>query len=411
MGELTAVDQEPPSGEPVGQALDSFSYFAEVESKIRGLGGVQPRPDLNYAFHTHYVSTQSGRCTFSIELEGLTATHGILYLQVNVVAAAPDSKAHLVVVDRVPFVDIIAAGSRASIRFQSIPGYLYALFGKIVEDTDAAATALTVRIDRPADMVEEAVKPDESEVLGQGRPARQADHLSSRDRPVFEHPMSQSFTSDQLQDSAFVGWQAQFSGGARDPLKDWRDAFVLQTRATYGPREGKVLGIIGQDSYVPGLLAMEGFDVGVIDGAGGETGHLRERIARPANASDALLEARITVNETLADGNICDFIWAQDIVGGLCKADTIGDFTVDILRRLKLGGIFVHVFDMVQAWDAADPGRDSSKDRAALMPPEIERLALDLVSLGHATAQIRFALDDRKVARRRPFAMIVRRSR
>lgn len=393
-----------------GSRLEPFSYFDGVASKIRGLGGSEPRPELSYGFHTHYVTAETGRCTFLVTFDGLSATTGILYLQVNMLLAVPGAKPQLAVVDRIPFVDIVAAGGRAAVRFQGLPGQSYALFGKVIEDTDAAATGLEVLLDRPGGNELQDVPAEEP-----GLPTERAvavsrsDHISSVAAPEFRKLVSQAYTPDQLGDPAFQGWRSRFGPHAGGVMEEWKDAFILQAREAYAPESRSVLGIQQRDSAVPAILAASGVNLSlenmIPDG--------EDRPGLPYRSdiiANDLLDRSVAFEpmNMAASTERYDFVWSCDVIDRAASvADSFG-IVLSLLERMNRGGVAVHIFQMVTDWALRPSSEPVELDGIGLRCPEIERLALNIVSERRSIAQIRFGLGDRTRISRHPFGLIIR---
>ena len=417
---MAEADLETPTAAPGELMLDPFGYMPDVASRIGGLGGPTPSPDHSYVFHTPYVEAAPGRAHFTLDISGLSAKRGTLILRVHMLRMEEGAHATLVNSDRILLNRLVAHGGRATLRFEGFRGMSFALVGLIKDDTDASAHSAVVTLDRPADPGDHSdvlIEPD-STVYGT-KAVRPSPILMVVEPPRLAAPVSQPATAAQLDERAFRDALRQLGPVEGGPADQWQAAYVFQVLQRYGlARAGaRGVGFGVERSPIPAALAGLGVEILATDI--GPPGQVDEpaslaQLARPA-LCDADGFARNVHHRDLwlapipADIVNFDFCWS------IGAADRLGSVTAGIafveeaMNCLRPGGFAVHTF----GFDPAGAARVIAGGRVPpFVRPDIERLALNLVSRGHEIAQIR--IDD-PIARKRKaplpaFGLIARKA-
>jgi hypothetical protein len=378
--------------------LDPFSYFADVASKIRPFGGSGQQPDLSYGFHTHYVRCAPGYCTFSLEVDGLAATTGVLHLQVHMLSAEPGAHAKVATIERLELARLADTGGRAAVRFESLRGMTYAVFGRISGYTDAAASSLRVYLDRPGSETDD-ILPEQAAPTGLGkRGARPSDQLTSIESPSFATPVSQICTPSQIQETAFARSCAAIGKSPAPSVSLWESCFVLQVLDRYGliARGSEGLGLADLDNPIIPVLIARGCRLVLGEhGAAPLTPDewLEDRWQELARYTDLPPDEkqRIKIAQTYMPApqdnlGLFDFLWSRSLAT-MMDLTTAHGMVVNSMTRIRPGGIAIHMLKM------RIPSNDTSDGAGAIgfTRDDIQRLALDIVSQGHIVAQLKFA--------------------
>lgn len=378
--------------------LDPFGLIVGVGSRVIGLGGNAPSHDPDYVFHTPYVEAARGPAQFTVHFHGLTAKRGTLILRVHMLPGEEGATARMINSDRIQLNRLVKQGGVTTIRFEGFRGVTYALMGTIIDDTDAAATALSVSLDRPADGVDRGKALAEARSTEYGRDAaRQVVHLVSLDRPTLANPVSQFCTPAQLGEPAYAEWAARLRIDGVPDDAHWRQIYVMQVLKRYAMLENGARGIgFGVDGGpLPAAIAALGPSVVATDppATDAEPDDAREELRRPAICDDAHFDQRVAFQRVdpaaIPDDLVnFDFLWSTGIAD---RIGTIADgleFIEQSLDCLRPGALAVHAFAFSRVTRARH-------DPATLFRQgDVEQLALTLISRGHEVAQIKTGGDD-----------------
>jgi hypothetical protein len=372
--------------EPETLVVDPFSYFPGAASKIRGLGGNEERPELAYGFHSNYLDCGRGHCRFDVQFDALAATEGVIHLRVHMLADRPGSEARLATSERIYLKDLAEVGGKATVRFESLPGMIYAIFGQVLDVTDASADGLSVLLilERDSGALEDSAATQFGDA-----PVRNTALLTSTEEPLFATPVSQVYSPAQTREPAFKAWRSSV-GTVDDPLSAWERSYILQVLHRYG--------MIGEGSRGASLSTVA-------------SGLEEVLAARGCLCVGYQADAELDGGQ-LRNAGPSDFQWTLNVLERLPGTAAL-QLVQSGLAGLRSGGLAVHVTRIVL--DAPPQGRLPDGPRP-LFRHEIERMVLALISQGHVVAQIRFMLGhgprDGKADGMSavPFGLIVRRA-
>jgi hypothetical protein len=246
------------TSEPLGEIeLDAFAYVPDMASHIAGLGGQDRPAEGDYVFHTPYVGVAEGIAHFRLVVEGLKATSGALSLRVHMLS--PESQhARLTTSDRIAFNRLAQADGRIDIRFEAFQGVTYALYGGVIGDTDAEASAIRVTLDRPADAsAPRPARAAEARDTEYGSATIAVPFIVSLAPARLASPVIQLATGAQLHEADAL-WR--LPARVADPLDRWRMAYVMQAVKSYGFMETGARGLaLGRGGdRIASLLGAEG---------------------------------------------------------------------------------------------------------------------------------------------------------
>lgn len=380
---------------PQHMVLDPFAFLVGVESRIRGLGGAEPRGDPQYAFHTPYVEAAPGPASFTLRFSGLKARQGTLQLWVNMLPMEPGARARVANSDRVKLNRVVQHGGETSIKFEGFRGVSFALHGTIVDETDAEAQALSVVLDRPAGVSGTAAAV-EAKSSAFGRDAvGQTSRILSLEPPTFAAPVSQMCTAPQISAPEFKNWVKILGLGNCDPVRQWQGAFSAQVFQRYGMLEqgARALCVGGNGSPFPAMLTAEGLEVvaaevaqtssgsfGVASGTDGENG------ATGAGAGGgASTQQWMDVTNLPGDFVNFDLLWTNDVAADFGSVKAGSNFIEASISCLRPGGLAVHLLPF-DPRSRATYGEDHG---AHFSRRDLERLALILISRNYQVAQIK----------------------
>ena len=388
---------------PGALELDPFGFFIGAASRIRGLGGTGPNPDPDYAFHTPYVEAAPGPARFTIRFDGLQAKSGTLLLRVHMLPTEPGGRARMVNSERIALNRLILKDSAISIGFEGFHDVTFAVAGVVQGETDAAATGLTITLDRPADPNARAAHSVEAKGTAYGNaPVRAAPFLLSTDPPTLASPVTQVATAAQLREPVAGGWMARLRPKGNSGPEHWRKVYTLEALRRYGMlQEGAVgLGFEPSPSGVPAALAA--MSTKIVAAFPSRPGHpldadtLKRDLTNRAPCDPALFDANVSVRiaswrripEDLVN---FDFLWSARANERLYSVAAATRFVEDTMLCLRPGGVAVHVM----SYDLSPGGRSvPTSDRILFQQGDVERIALLLVSRGHQVAQFKIDADD-----------------
>lgn len=396
---MAEADLERPAQGPGELLIDPFGYMPDAASRIAGLGGEVVGADRTYLFHTPYVAVAPGPAHFSVAFAGLRAKRGTISLRVHMLRPEPGSHATLVNSEHIRVNRLVANEGRASLRFEGFRGMTFAFVATISEDSDAAADAIAVTLDRPADP--NAIDEDEVAVEAHGtaygsKAIRPAARLLAVEPPRLAQPTSQAATQAQLAEPIFRQTLRLLGGVAGDAAHQWQVAYVYQALQRYGLLQpgARGVGFAVARGVLPAALAAAGAEILATDPVGSIEGDdpaalaLLERpvLCDPARFADSVSHRAISLDAIPRSIVNFDFLWS---VGAAERLGTVAAglaFVEQAMTCLRPGGLAVHTF----AFDPAGAGRVVDGGRAPpFLLPDLERLALNLVSRGHEVAQIR----------------------
>ena len=396
---MAEADLDRPMAGPGEMLLDPFGYVPDVASRIEGLGGDVVGDDRSYAFHTPYVAVAPGPAHFSVAFAGLRAKRGTITLRVHMLRPEEGAHATLVNSERIRINRLVAHEGRATLRFEGFRGMTFAFVATITDDTDAAADAAVVTLDRPADP--HSIDEDEVAVEAEGtaygtKAVRHAARLLAVESPRLAQPTSQAATSAQLAEPIFRDTLRLLGSAAGDAAEQWQHAYVYQALLRYGMLQAGARGVgfaVGR-SPLPAALAKAGAEILATDIAdAGQT-------VRPPIDERDIAHRFIPLAPIPRSIVNFDFAWS---IGAAEQLGTVAAglaFVEQAMNCLRPGGLAVHTF----AFDPDGVGRviDGGR-RPPFVLPDLERLALNLISRGHEVAQIRI---DNPLARKRGGAML-----
>jgi hypothetical protein len=351
------------TSEPLGEIeLDAFAYVPDMASHIAGLGGQDRPAEGDYVFHTPYVGVAEGIAHFRLVVEGLKATSGALSLRVHMLS--PESQhARLTTSDRIAFNRLAQADGRIDIRFEAFQGVTYALYGGVIGDTDAEASAIRVTLDRPADAsAPRPARAAEARDTEYGSATIAVPFIVSLAPARLASPVIQLATGAQLHEADAL-WR--LPARVADPLDRWRMAYVMQAVKSYGFMETGARGLaLGRGGdRIASLLAEEGCSID------------RALLAGDGGADPVALEDIVNY----------DFLWTEGACDRKGSAATGVRFAEATLACLRPGGLAVHLVDYDM--DDRSSGRFFRRE-------DVERLSLILISRGHSVAEFRIDSSD-----------------
>ena len=388
---------------PGALELDPFAYHPGVASRIQGLGGTGPSHNPDYTFHTPYVEAAPGPASFTVLFDGLTAKKGTLVLRVHMQSLEPGVPLRLVNSERIALNRLIQLGGKISVNFEGFHNVTFALVGLIVGDTDAAAEAVTVTLDRPADPTVRPEHVAEANSTAYGNtPLRPTPTLLSTRRAKLTDPVTQIATEPQLREPLAGGWLARLRPKGSSSVEHWRKVYTLQALRRYGMLEqGAVgLGFEPTPSGMPAAMAAMHASVvaafptrpGTPPGLEALKRDLSDRAPCDPSTFDANVTVRIASWRRIPEDLVnFDFVWSARANERLYSVTATTRFVEDVMACLRPGGLAVHVM----TYDLSPGGRSiPATDRMLLQQGDVERIALLLVSRGHAVAQFKIDATD-----------------
>lgn len=409
-----ASEQDTPPAPPQELLIDPFDFHVGIASRIRGLGGATPGHDPQYAFHTPYVDVAAGPAHFLLRFTGLKARKGTLQLWVNMLSTEPGARAHVANSERMKLNWIVQQGGTTYIRFEAFRGVRFALHGMIVDDTDAEAEALVVVLDRPAGLGHADIGAVEAQSSNFGRDkVTPATHMISLKRATLANPVAQMATGLQQSERPFADAVRELRLQDRDRLDQWRSVYIFQTLRRYGMLEAgaRALGIGAATHPLPAALAGHGIEV-VATGTSDEA--LRAATTDPHStdaAAGQVTYRRVDIAGLPGDLANFDMLWSDEVTANLESVAAGISFIEASIGCLRPGGLAVHVVP----YDPRQAPREHYPASLCFRRPDVERLALILISRAFEVAQIK--LDSRAPLRRADgmlagatsFGLIVRR--
>lgn len=355
--------------------LDPFAFWPDVESRLAGLGGAQPSDNPSYAFHTLYISCGTGPIVFTVRFAGLQAQRGTLILRVHELPEVMGAQARQVAISQTQLADLIRGDGTVSLPAFARAGNHYALLGFIYGDTVAAASGVAIEVARRM--------PDPND------PARRTDYRAEAERVAatpqvigeregtLVTPVSQLCTVRQINEPVFGAIIAQLGDLGDVPVIDrWEYAFLARVLDRYDvARSGASgLGIGALDDPIAPWLVGHGCTLMLTT-----PGEVPADLDLPPGVEVRSLDPQAI--DGLAG---FDFAWATRAggVGGSDRQELLR-FIEDTLRALKPGGLMTLVVPI----DVA-PRPIGHQGGPLIRRPDIDRIALLLLSRGHQVAQL-----------------------
>lgn len=367
-----------PEGSTQVRTIEPFGFWPQYASAIGGLGGDQGGPDPYYCFHTPYLEYQPGGLVFRLRLIGAKATEGELALRVHAWKADGSIDAVLVGGMRVEL-DGLDGDYEYAVRVASLPGVIYAFFGRYSQPSDLTIDDLLLTAEELADEdVNTYASVDLSPTAFGAKDYSAPSHLTLITEPTLRAPLSQAYSDAQLTDAALHSVLPDAILALDDNHARWREAYAWQVLSAYRMAEP------------------------------GASGYLRVADGSPLRG---LLEQRgALVTDTLAQGMVgChDFLVDMSPFEGGGGTTNPSKIVLEKLTALRKGGLGIFVFT-AQIGGLASVSA-SVRDEAGWIAREqdIQQLALKVIGHGSDIAQIVWPRD-RDLSPIGPFGLLVRR--
>lgn len=355
--------------------LDPFAFWPDLKSRLMGLGGSAPAEDPDYAFHTLYAACGSGPIVFTVAIPGLQAERGTLILRVHELPEVMGASAREVAISQTQLLELMRSDGEITLPGEARAGSSYALLGHIYGDTVATADTLLVAVARRTPDPDDPAMPTRFR-SGDARVGAVA-QLVGQAEGTLKAPVSQLCTRRQVGEPAYRNWAKHVGSPVSPPsLEVWERAYILRVLDRYDvSRPGaQGLGIGGLGDALADAIAVTG---------------PRLTLTTPGEPpSDAPLPGGAVVRRLdphEVDGlEGFDFAYATRAGGvGATDRQAVLRFVEDVLRTLKPGGLAVVVTDIdVRPLPIGESGGP------LIRRPDIDRIALLLISRGHQVAQL-----------------------
>lgn len=415
---------DPPSDRLSFLPVDPFAAKRDISSRVIGLGGPHPSDDPGYVFQSLDIYPVVGPVRFTLHFHQLVATTGTLTVQIRVASSYPGTVSIPIKTVTVPLPELAQNDGVFVVEIISRRNMVYTIGGRIDDETDSSAAALSLSVDpRERDVP----LPSSKTVMPLAAPAVipiekfvPRPELATMQPALLARPVSQAMTERQRRDPLVEAWDTALHQPDGTDIERWQNAFVLQALHYYGVStdSGSALCISGRRQPLPSYLAGRGCKVLVAarhhsDLPEGDPGLVLERLLYPdLCASTRFFDAvDQTVFENLAIPSGLskfDFMWSIDVTAGPDARMHFPHMLRASFDYLQLGGVAVHILQYSGEIGATPDPNSASYGRA-----EIERLALSLIADGQEVAQLKFDVDqpDTPGDRHIPFALIARRVR
>ena len=346
--------------------INPFEQAPSHASRIGGLGGSQPAPEAAYAFKTSPVIAPAGTVRFTLSFGQLQASSGALLIEIS---AGLEAGRRQLKLRTVPLAELAASGGIEWIDLVSDRRETYTVAGYIYDDTDAVAQSLSIEI-----VVEAA--PTSGSVAAAQAMAKVA-RLAGLDEPSFAHPVSQTWSKEQMSEPAFHS--ACQALGLEAGAAPWPAPYIYQAIRYLA---GDTSGARGFGAGLSAEIIANAFNAGGADA----TGHWSLDPAHWPAASDL------------------DFAWLI-FEGPVISAGHLFWMISLLLDRLAPGGAMAVVFTV-------EHGRMPHEQIEIMKRGDAEIFALRLLAGGHSVAQLKFRASGRPlpVGTRTPFGLMIRRA-
>lgn len=389
-----------------GKSVDPFGFWPGARSRIGGVGGTEPSEQPETAFHTTYESYGPGAVMFLIRLPGLVATHGTLTVLVN---ALPNDGETAKTVKRLHFQldSLTVPDSVVRITLNAREDRLYALQGRIGNDTDAVADAIEI---------EALVRNDESVHSRKLDEARDkifaplgSTGLVVEQVAALANPLSQMCTAAQFDEPDYHRWLERMHRPMHRHRKQWEFVYVCRMLEHMGMLQPQFRGIGFGCGIEPLPAVFASYDIFVTASdlsaedprAQGwfDTGQHLQSLAELRDASivpDALFDERveyrsIDMNNIVTERNDYDFCWSSCALEHLGSIENGLAFIERSLDVLRPGGVAVHTTEL-----NLTSNRKTLDNMGTVLfrRKDIESLATRLAAKGHEIVPITFDLGD-----------------
>jgi SAM-dependent methyltransferase len=401
--------------------IDPFGYWPHARSAFAGLGGDGDPPRPGYAFHTRYITAAGGPGTFTLILDGLQATRGELELFLHELPETATTR-KVVQTIRLPLAELVRQGGRHAVTFNGRAGAGYALYGRLSDESDAAATSATAHFDNWADDAHFVQRMRMGRARVFTRPSRVGAPWWARSGPLerqgmilqrtatIADPITQMCTAAQFEEPVYAAWRERLRLPLHNHRKQWEFVYILQALTKFGMlREGsRGLGFGVGAEFLPAFFASLGCDVVATDlppdsqEASGwrDTGQHAEALAslaRPDLCSEDAFRRHVSfravdMTRIPADLTGFDFCWSACAYEHLGSIQAGLSFVKESVRRLRPGGVAVHTSEL----NLTSNGKTIDHDSTVLFRRrDMEQLALDLIAEGHEVTPFTYDMGDR----------------
>jgi hypothetical protein len=395
-----------PAASSARERLDPFAFWPNAVSRIAGVGGSEPCDDPAAAFHTSYAAYPAGAAMFVIRLPGLVATSGTLTVLVN---AIPVGQAHATTVKRLHFqlADLTGPDALIRVTLTAAADTLYALHGRIEDETDASASSIEI----------DASKRDDasaySDKLDQARTkifARLGTSGLVVDQPAtLATPLSQMCTASQFDEPDYARWLERMGRPMHRHRKQWEFVYIcrmLEHMDMLKPLS-RGLGFGCGIEPLPAVFASYDIFVTATDLDADDprakdwsdtAQHLRDvgalrdsRIVPDSMFNDRVEYRSIDMNAINPDRRDYDFCWSSCALEHLGSIANGLNFIERSLDTLKPGGVAVHTTELNLTSNTKTLDK---MDTVLFRRKDIESLAVRLAKQGHQVIPISFDLGD-----------------
>ena len=388
-------------GGSTASSLDPFAFWPGVRSRITGLGGPDDPSDADAVFHTAYIGFEPGPLSVDLVFAQLTATRGTMLLYVM---ALPDDGSDVKVQNRtiVELADLAVTGGRYRLPVMVKRGHIYAFTARVLDDTDAAASALTLQTDQSAD------GPAFARKLAAARstlfaPRADTSGLVVEAPATLATPRSQMCTAGQFDEPDYARWMGIMHREMHRHRKQWEYVWICRALEQWGMlRDGtRALGFGCGIEPLPAVFAAYGANVTATD-LGTEdrrakrwqetSQHLLslDVLADPAICAPDLFAERVEV--AAVDMNAIppsltgyDFCWSSCSLEHLGSIDAGLRFIERSLDTLAPGGVAVHTTELNLTSDSRTMTRGGT---VLFRRRDIEKLARRMIAAGHEVLPI-----------------------
>jgi hypothetical protein len=387
-------------GASTTRSLDPFAFWPEAASSIQGLGGEAPAEDPAAAFHTLYQAFEPGPMSVELAFDTLQATRGTLTLYAM---ALPDDGSPAKVQSRtvVAMADLAKTRGRYRLPVMIKRFHSYAFFGRIIDDSDARAAALTLKVNRAAAGPAFARKLATAKVLF--APNSDLSGLVTDGPATLADVRSQMCTAAQFEEPDYDRWLATMHRPKHHHRKQWEYVWICRVLETMGMlREGaRGLGFGCGIEPLPAVFASFGAFVTATDLAVNDRRAARwqetdqhmlslDALADPAICPPDQFEARveldaIDMNAIPATRVGYDFCWSSCSLEHLGSIDAGLTFIERSLDTLNPGGVAVHTTELNLTSDTRTIKHGGT---VLFRRSDVEKFARRMTAAGHEVLPI-----------------------
>jgi hypothetical protein len=384
--------RKPASQHPV----DPFGFWPGVATSIAGIGGAAEPVDGQAAFHTVYTAYRAGPMTFRLQFEELVASSG--ELEVMAMALPADGgEAKVQSRGTIMLPDLAASGGRYELPILVRDQALYALYGRVQNQTDARAQALFLSTDRPRDADVARRKLIEARDLFAIR--RQDRGLVVDRRATLSEPLSQMCTAAQFDEADYARWLRLLQRPIHRHRKQWEYVYICRVLEHLGALKAQARGLGFGCGVEPFVTAS---DLPAQDRRAAEWRNTNQHLvnlaalADPAICPPDLFSARvesvcIDMNDVPADRVGYDFCWSSCSLEHLGSIEKGLAFIERSLDTLRPGGVAVHTTELNLTSDVKTMMTGGT---VLFRRRDLQGLARKLVKAGHDVVPITFDQGD-----------------